>query len=89
MRQPNRRPLGPIFAGQTPTAWGLAEADQLKADILLEVFAPRPDPEFTLATLPPANENRAVTVYVSDGAGDKYRVTSNGTAWFYQEGTAV
>lgn len=68
-------------------------AQQLVTDIeaLIErrLSEPRPGVEFTVATLPPAADYRGVTVFVSDGAGNKLRATSDGSAWYYPEGTAV
>jgi hypothetical protein len=54
-----------------------------------EFAQPRPLPKTTLAELPDATTHEGCRFYVSDGAGDKYEVISNGTAWFYQEGTPV
>lgn len=45
--------------------------------------------EYTLSTLPDAGEYEGVIVYVSNGASNKYAVISNGSAWYYLEGTAV
>lgn len=49
----------------------------------------RPLPERTIASLPPANQHRGVTFFVSNGAGNRLTATSNGTAWYYGDGTAV
>jgi len=61
----------------------------IEAEIERRLAAPRPLPEFTVTTLPPANQYAGCAAWVTDGAADKYVVISNGTAWFYAEGTAV
>ena len=46
-------------------------------------------PLFTTTTLPPAATYDYCLAAVSDGASNKFLVISNGTAWYYAEGTAV
>lgn len=48
-------------------------------------------PLFTLATLPSPTDKRWLwrLIAISDGAGNKFVATTNGTAWRYLEGTAV
>lgn len=50
---------------------------------------PQPRKIYTIATLPPAADFAGATVPVSDGTGGKPTVTSNGTIWRYQDGTAA
>lgn len=50
---------------------------------------PQPRKIYTIATLPPAADFAGATVPVSDGTGNKPTVTSNGTIWRYQDGTAA
>ena len=50
---------------------------------------PQPRKIYTIATLPPAADFAGATVPVSDGTGNKPTVTSNGTIWRHQDGTAA
>lgn len=54
-----------------------------------EFSRPRPLPEVTVANLPDATTCAGCRYYVNDGASDKYIVISNGTSWFYPEGTGA
>lgn len=42
-----------------------------------------------LATDYPPEDWEGCAVYLSDGASDQYMAVSNGTAWFYPDGTPV
>lgn len=46
-------------------------------------------PPFERYQLPAATEWRGHMAYVSDHVGDRYVVVSNGTAWYYMDGTPV
>lgn len=48
-----------------------------------------PLPDYTIATLPSASNNAKCFVYVTDGVGNKFIAISNGTSWYYADGTAV
>ncbi|MDX2143022.1 MAG: hypothetical protein SFV19_06685 [Rhodospirillaceae bacterium] len=44
---------------------------------------------YSKTALPTAADYPFALVAVSDGAGGKYAAVSNGTAWYYLDGTAV
>jgi hypothetical protein len=44
---------------------------------------------FTVADKPAAAKFPWKLIFLSDGAANKFVVVSNGTAWYYIEGTAV
>ena len=44
---------------------------------------------YTVATVPSAASYPWKMIFLSDGAGSKFVAVSNGSAWYYLEGTAV
>ena len=78
---------GSSLAG-TPS-WYEADKTQSITYLTSLIFAPKPLPKYTITTLPPASANEGVPLYVTNGAGNRYLVISNGTAWYYGDGTAV
>lgn len=44
---------------------------------------------FTLLNRPPPSKYPWKLIFLSDGAANKFVAVSNGTAWYYLEGTAV
>ena len=44
---------------------------------------------YSITELPDAAEWRGATLFVTDGASNRPSVTSDGTAWRYQDGTTV
>ena len=57
----------------------------------LEEALTRPLEIFTLTTLPSATDKRWLwrPIVITNGAANKFIAISNGTAWYYTEGTAV
>lgn len=74
---------------ETAPDWAKALVTDLVVYIDSKLLEPRPDAEFKLANLPPASQFRGCDLFVPDGAGNKLKVTSDGTNWYYQEGTVV
>ena len=76
------------ISGDAPE-WAQVFANAIGAAI--EEALTRRLPVFTLATLPSATDKRFLwrPIAISNGASNKFVAISNGTAWYYMEGTAV
>lgn len=74
--------------GNAPV-WAQQLARQIEQEV--ENVWTRPLPVFTTTTMPTATDKKWLwrPVAVSDGAANKFVAISNGTAWFYLEGTAL
>lgn len=76
-----------ILSLRSTPAWYEADKTASMQAITRMIYMSKPMPKYTLATLPAATDCEGFLLYVTDGVGDKYIVISNGTAWFYMEGT--
>lgn len=65
------------------------EDPELAAWVRQQVANPTLPQTFTTSTLPPADENQGRLYFVSDGAGNRPIVVSDGTIWRYADGLAV
>jgi hypothetical protein len=74
-------------SGSPQFAHDLARSAQTAVDDIAQVFIS--NQAFTVATLPAASRFIYKMAIVSDGAGNKFVVISNGTAWYYLEGSAA
>lgn len=72
----------------TPSWYETDKTATLQA-IARMIYMPKPLPKYTILTLPPAAQHEGTPLYVSNGAGNRFIAISNGTAWYYADGTAV
>lgn len=69
--------------------WARRFAKDVEAYVTQKLSEPRPLPTFTVANKPPANLFRGCAIWLSDSAGNRQQAISNGSAWYYMDGTAV
>jgi hypothetical protein len=78
-----------IVQFRSTPSWYEADKTATLQAINRTIYMPKPLPKYTILTLPPATDHEGTPLYVSNGAGNRHLVISNGTAWYYADGTAV
>ena len=69
--------------------WAQRMGRDVSAAIESAISQPRPLPTFKVATKPAASKFRGCAIWLSDSAGNRQIAVSNGTAWYYADGTAA
>lgn len=91
---PMRLSARTMGAGGTLTEWLGVEADgrithRTAATTIVDENSNHRHRNYTIGTLPTASTCARSTAYVSNGAGNKLLVISDGTVWRYMDGTTV
>ena len=78
-----------IILDQNAPSW--AHRFKQQVEIALEALWTRPLPVYTVATKPSATDKKWLwrRIALSDGASGRPTAVCNGTAWIYEDGTAV
>jgi hypothetical protein len=78
-----------ITVPATAPDWAQRFARDVQNEIERVASEPRPLPTFKVATKPAASKLRGCSIWLSDSAGNRQVATSNGTDWYYSDGTAA